>query len=259
MEPERAYWERRLADSGGLGAVGWLGLGEPFNAWMYRVRRRLFLRRLRPLVENRALDVLDVGSGTGFYVGLWKELGARTIVGSDITETAVERLRQRFPEHEFRRLDIGGEEIPDERFDAISAMDMLFHITDDAAYERAFGNLARLLKPGGLLVFTENFVHGPERSGPHQVSRSLDQIVAVIARSGLRPVSRRPVFVLMNGPVDSDSRLLRQGWRVLGPLLYRWPRAGGPIGALMAAVEVPLASIMREGPSTEMMIGRKPG
>jgi SAM-dependent methyltransferase len=251
MEPELAYWERRLADSGSLGAVGWLGLGEPFNAWMYRVRRRLFLRRVRPLVN--APEVLDIGSGTGFYVERWRELGAKSIVGSDITDTAVERLRARFPEHEFRRLDIGGD-VNLGRFDAVSAMDMLFHITDDDAYERAFRNLAGLVKPGGLLVFTENFVHGPALTGPHQVSRPLERIESLVRESGFEPLWRRPVFVLMNGPVDSSSRLLRTWWRLLGRVLQRWPSAGGAVGALLAPVELALASSRREGPSTEMMV-----
>ena len=103
---ERSYWEGRLSDAYSLDGVGWRGLGEPFNRWMYRVRRRLFLRRMRPLVKGRAPDVLDVGSGTGFYVERWLELGAGSVTGSDITSTAVERLSARFPGQEFRRLDV---------------------------------------------------------------------------------------------------------------------------------------------------------
>ncbi|HEU0023315.1 MAG TPA: class I SAM-dependent methyltransferase, partial [Thermoleophilaceae bacterium] len=156
---ERAYWEERLSRAYSLDGVGWFGLGEPFNRWMYAVRRRLFLRRIGPLVEPAA-EVLDVGSGTGFYVERWLELGVRSVTGSDLTGTAVERLQARFPGHEFHRVDIGGDvtELGADRFAAISAVDMLYHITSDQSYERAFANFARLLKPGGLLVFTENFV-----------------------------------------------------------------------------------------------------
>jgi hypothetical protein len=138
-------------------------------------------------------------------------------------------------------------------------MDMLFHITDDGAYERAFANLAAMLRPAGLLVFTENFVHGPARGGPHQVSRPLEEIERIARRSGLEPLWRRPVFVLMNGPVDSQGRLLRGWWRLVGRLLQRWPAAGGAIGAALAPLELALASLKREGPSTEMMVCRKPG
>ncbi len=117
-------------------------------------------------------------------------------------------------------------------------MDMLFHITDDDAYGRAFANLARMLRPGGLLVFTENFVHGPRRAGAHQVSRPLAEIEALVRAAGLEPLWRRPAFVLMNGPVDSDSRLLRGAWGVLTRIprapagrRARAGRSAGPAGA----------------------------
>ena len=167
MEAERSYWERRLAESNTLSGVGWLGLGEPFNRWMYRVRRWVFLRRIRPLLSGSPKDVLDVGTGSGFYIERWLELGpARSRVRISPTPRWT-ALRQRFPGQRFVRLDIGADGIPLERgaFDAISAMDMLFHLTDDQAYERAIGNLAEMLRPGGLLVFTENSYTGPPGPG----------------------------------------------------------------------------------------------
>ena len=259
MEAERTYWERRLAESNTLSGVGWLGLGEPFNRWMYRVRRWVFLRRIRPLLSGSPADVLDVGTGSGFYIERWLELGAGSITGADLTDAAVGRLRQRFPAQRFVRMDIGSDGVPLEpgSFDAISAMDMLFHLTDDGAYERAIGNLAEMLRPGGLLVFTENFVHGPAKAGPHQVSRSLEQIEGLVRGAGLVPLWRRPAFVLMNGPVDSDSRVLAASWAAITRALTRWPRAGSVLGALIAPLELLLISTRREGPSTEMMACRK--
>ena len=259
MPGERSYWEGRLTGAYSLDGVGWQGLGEPFNRWMYRVRRRLFLRRMRPLVEGRAPDVLDVGSGTGFYVERWLELGAGSVTGSDITSTAVERLSARFPAQDFRRLDVSADvdDLEPESFDAISAMDVLFHITDDDAYERAVRNLARLLRPGGLLVLSENFVHGPALRSTHQASRPLDTIEGLLRTAGLEPVWRRPVFFLMNGPADSDSRLLRGSWGLTTRLLARRPGAGHVLGPLLAPIELTLASLRSEGPSTEMMVCRR--
>ena len=42
----RAYWEERLGRRPGREGVGHAGLGEGLNGWMYRVRRRVFLREL---------------------------------------------------------------------------------------------------------------------------------------------------------------------------------------------------------------------
>ncbi len=259
MPGARSYWEGRLTDAYSLDGVGWQGLGEPVNRWMYRVRRRLFLRRMRPLVEGHAPHVLDVGSGTGFYIERWLELGAGSVTGSDITSTAVERLSARFPAQDFRRLDVSADvgDLEPESFDAISAMDVLFHITDDDAYERAVRNLARLLRPGGLLVLSENFVHGPALRSTHQASRPLETIESLLRAAGLEPIWRRPVFFLMNGPADSRSRLLRASWGLTTRVLARRPGAGHLLGPLLAPVELALASLRSEGPSTEMMLSRR--
>src|SRR4051794_9078605 len=109
FDPER-YWSDRLSQTFSLGGVGWLGLGESFNRWMYAVRRRVFARTLRGRVESHA-RVLDVGSGTGFYVALWRELGVKDVTGSDLTNVAVERLEDRFPGLRFEQLDISAEHV----------------------------------------------------------------------------------------------------------------------------------------------------
>ena len=150
-----------------------------------------------------------------------------------------------------------GEELEPESFDAISAMDVLFHITDDDAYARAVDNLARMLRPGGLLVLSENFLHGPALRSTHQASRSLETIEGLLRAAGLEPLWRRPVFFLMNGPADSDSRAAAEQ---LGPdhAAARAPAgAGHVLGPLLAPVELALASVRREGPSTEMMVCRR--
>src|SRR5439155_5163406 len=138
-------------------------------------------------------------SGTGYYIDRWREAGAERIVGADIAPAAVERLRERYPEQSFTELDIGGpaDELPEGSFDAVSAMDVLFHITDDERYGKALANLSALLRPDGVLVLTENF---PGAKGPrarHQVSRPLEQFEAAAAAAGLRIEERRPMFALM--------------------------------------------------------------
>src|SRR5262245_19081086 len=102
---------------------------------MYRVRGAVFDRVVSALkgATWTGIPVLDVGSGTGFYVERWRRTGA-AVTGLDLTEVAVEELRRSFPEIPFVRADIGGalEQIPlpAERFQAISAFDVLFHLVD---------------------------------------------------------------------------------------------------------------------------------
>jgi len=258
----REYWEGRLSRSYTLGDVGWLGLGTGLNGWMYRVRRRVFLQALQPLIENPAqARVLDVGSGTGFYVERWHDLGVPAVTGSDLTQTAVDQLAGRHPSDRFTRFDVGSEELPFElgSFDAVSAMDVLFHIMDDDRFARAFQNISTLLRPGGLFVFSENCLHDRRLQTKNWTSRRLADIEAVVADAGLEIVERRPMFVLLNAPVDSHSRALNASWRLLTRLARTRNALGAVVGAALYPLELALVSRLREGPSTELVICRRRG
>jgi SAM-dependent methyltransferase len=256
----RAYWEQRLGERYTLDGVGWVGLGTAFNALVYRLRRRLFLRTVRRVLPRREeARVLDIGSGTGFYVDCWHALGVRAVAGADITDVAVTALRGKHPQDRFERFDVGGTELPFEpgSFDAISCMDVLFHIVDDARFARALENLAALLAPGGVLVFSDNFLHGPAIRTEHQVSRSLAEIESALSAAGLDVVERRPMFVLFNTPVDSQSRVLRAWWSLLSSVALRSNALGAALGALAYPLELLLVSTWRDGPSTELMVCRR--
>lgn len=256
------YWNTRLREQFSLEGVGWLGMSEPFNRWMYKARRDVFVREVtRHIGDMSNMRVLDVGSGTGMYVELWKSAGAAGVVASDFSEVAVDNLHSRFPADEVVQLDITDLErsgLSDRQFDIVSAMDMLFHIVDDDAYERAIGNLVGLLKPGGYLVFTENFLRGATQRGEHQVSRSALVTESLLSSSGATPVTRRPTFVLMNTPVDSDSRVLHFWWRHLGATVRRGPRFANLLGGAVYGVESCVVRVGHyRGPSTKLAIWRK--
>jgi SAM-dependent methyltransferase len=256
----RSYWEERLGGTYSLGGVGWFGLGEGFNRWMYRVRRHVFRRTARKAAgELSAARVLDVGSGTGFYIERWHELGARDVSGVDITDVAVQQLSSRFPGDSFQRCDIteGTGDLPAGAFDAISIMDVLFHIVDDDRYERAIANLHSLLRPGGTVILTENLLHGDWHRGEHQVSRDADWILGLLERTGFDVVARGPLFVLMNTPVDTRSRLLKGWWWLLMNVMARLRWLGGPLGAAIYPAELALTATLREGPTTEIVAARK--
>jgi len=254
------YWEDRLTRDYSLASVGWLGLGTSYNRWMYRVRQWLFMHRVPRFCPRADFDVLDIGSGTGFYIALWERLSPRSITGIDITDIAIRRLTELFPNHTFIRADITDEVtgIVDKQFDVISAMDMLFHLVDDDDYRHALHNVSALLKPGGIFIFTENFLHVKESKGVHQVSRSLKTLRTLIQEVGLDEISRRPVFVLMNSPTDSSSRVHAKFWSLLSRGVQHHELIGAFTGACLYPLEIILASALSEGPSTEMMVCQKP-
>jgi SAM-dependent methyltransferase len=264
MDTERfdaeRYWSDRLEQEFSLEGVGYLGLGEPYNRWMYAVRRRVFREVVTGRVDLPNASVLDVGSGTGFYVDLWRELGARQVTGSDLTAVAIEQLGERFPDACFQVLDLTKPlKSNSGPFEAISAMDVLFHIVDDEGYAQAIQNLAGMLAPRGVLIFTENLLHGRTERGRHQTSRSLEDVTSLLTAAGLEVELRRPVFVLMNTPVDSDNALLKRSWKAVNILVRGHSRRGWAVGAALFPLDLGLGRLMQEGPSTEIVVCRKRG
>lgn len=256
-----SYWHNRLSRTPGLEGVGFVGLGRFYNDWLYVVQRRVFLRQVKTLRLNWAkTNVLDVGSGTGFYIRLWKSVGVRSITATDITEVAVRRLGKQFPGVECLKLDIG-DAIPDNlarrRYGVVSAFGVLYHILDDEGYRRAFENIHHMLHPGGVLIFSENFVHGHSVRATHQVSRPLSHIERVLKDTGFFITSRVPMFFIMNVPVDTRNPLLRTAWKVMQFAVARLKILGALLGALEYALQISLSSWVTEGPSTELMICEK--
>ncbi|PWU80630.1 MAG: hypothetical protein DLM72_11190 [Candidatus Nitrosopolaris wilkensis] len=78
----RNYWETRLSENLGLHGTGWLKLGRHYYNWMYKIRRKVLLRKIKSLcIDFNNSDVMDVGCGTGFYIDMWKELGIKSMGG----------------------------------------------------------------------------------------------------------------------------------------------------------------------------------
>jgi SAM-dependent methyltransferase len=258
----RNYWEKRLEKAFGLHGVGYANLGLGFNRWMYRIRRAVFLREVGKHVRVTGdTKVLDIGCGTGFYIDRWKEMGVGDITGLDLTEVVVANCSKKYPEYKFVREDVGEKTLtaPLGTFDCISAFDVLFHIVDDQRFENAFRNIASLCKPGGIFVMSDNFLHGQCVCVGHQASRSLDEIEHVVMAAGFDIVERRPMFFLMNDPIDSNNPLFKLFWTALMLAVSLHNVAGSAIGGVLYPLELLLTRVVKEGPSTEILICKKRG
>ncbi|MDI6787413.1 MAG: class I SAM-dependent methyltransferase [Planctomycetota bacterium] len=258
----KEYWEKRLRDTEGIAGVGYLGMGQGYNRWLYKVRRQIFLRQVKSLgLSYDNIHVLDIGSGTGFYVEIWKSLGVRAVTGSDITSIAIERLMKHFPEFEFYQLDIGGsleqQQFAGRKYDVISAFDVLFHIVDDNQYQKAITNISEMLRPGGLSLFSENFLHRNTIRLQHQVSRPLSEIEDFLKGAHLEIVRRIPMFFIMNYPADSTNIVFKQLWNLMMIPVRKSEVIGFVIGGLLYPLELLLTALVHESPSTEMMVCKK--
>ena len=93
----KEFWEQRLGEHFDLRGTGETGLPLAYNQACYALRRHELERALRDAgVSLTGKRVLDVGSGTGFFVAFYLERGA-DVTGLDLAEVSVERLRQQLP------------------------------------------------------------------------------------------------------------------------------------------------------------------
>lgn len=257
----REYWEKRLSEKWGLHGVGHLSYGRPYNEWLYRIRKRVFLRKLKELpVDLVHAEVLDIGSGTGFWLHMWKAVGVHSVVGSDLTQVAVQNLRSENSGTEIVELDVTDEEVVsgiERQFDIISAFDVLFHIVDEKRFASAIANIARLLRPGGYFFFSDCLLHKRSRHAAHEVDRTLDEFTRELQTSGLEICSRVPVFVLMNTPIDLPLEFPQLAWRLMMSPVRFAPWLGHIYGALLYLPEILLTRVLPEGPTTEMVTCRK--
>lgn len=256
------YWEDRLHKIGGLEGVGFKKLGQSFNKWAYKVRKNVFLSQLTKLNLNiKNSNVLDIGSGTGFYIQAWHELGATKITGVDITPTSVENLKKTFPIHHFFQSDIGDINFNNSnqfsQYDLISSMDVLFHIVDDTRFEQAVKNIASITAKDGYFVYSDNFLNQDTKRGESQVSRSKKYLLDVFANNGFEVITFKPFMYLTNAPIDSKNPLLKAHWYLLENFLYVMPFMGNVIGPLMYPIEMLLVNNSNESPTTEFVIFKK--
>lgn len=258
----KEYWEKRLKQDYSLQGVGFINLGKSYNNWLYKVRKIVFHKLIMSLkIDTRQCNVLDIGSGTGFYIDRWAETGATNISGADITNVVIQNLSAKYPEHQFFNLDISDTDslktLPHANYDIISSFDVLFHIVDDAKFDQAISNISHILANGGLFIFSDNFIHQPTVRGVHQVSRSMDDIIKVLQANNLQVIKNVPMFILMNYPIDSTNRFLQLIWKGVAKIAALHDTLGFIIGALLFPIELLLLAVMKESPTTEIMICKK--
>ena len=104
--------------------------------------------------------VADVGTGSGFVAEAALDAGAR-VIGIDNSSGMLSEVERRFAGRPFEARSGEADVLPlaDGEVDAVLANMFLHHAPDPAA---AIGEMARALKPGGVLVITDADSHEHE-------------------------------------------------------------------------------------------------
>ena len=108
--------------------------------------------------QKEALDVLDIGTGPGFFPVILGEKGHR-VTGIDISENMLAFAKRNAADHgipsRFYKMDCTRTEFEDDSFDLILSRNLTWTLLDP---EGAYTEWKRILRPGGrLMIFDANW------------------------------------------------------------------------------------------------------
>ena len=186
-------------------------------------RSPYLLRQVRELLRHAGIRpgdrVLEVGCGMGRYTLLLAELGI-AVEGLDLTPGLLEKLQ----EYNGGRFEIplrAGDVITfppalEGRFDAVVGFFALHHFHDlDACY----GAMARLVRPGGPVVFLEPNPYNPS----YYVQIAITPTTTWQGERGILNMRRAPIFSAMERAGLAEPNVERFG--LFPPVLANMTRA----------------------------------
>jgi ubiquinone/menaquinone biosynthesis C-methylase UbiE len=121
------------------------------SLWRGATRKRL----LPWLTEGAALGdhLLELGAGFGAATGEWKKRVAR-VTSLEYRGKSMKRLAENWPGGNGGavRGDASSLSFPDGTFSSVAAILMLHHLLTPEAQDRAFAEVRRVLRPGGIFL-----------------------------------------------------------------------------------------------------------
>lgn len=194
-ERVQRYWTQRAHD---FGTVRKNELKDPISLrWLEEIERFF--------PEDRKLDILDAGTGTGYFAVLLSMRGHR-LTGIDLTEAmldeAEEAARENGVSARFMLMDAQYTKFEAESFDAIISRNLTWTLSEP---ERAYREWYRLLRKGGVLLnFDADYA---------QNVRNRNQKNSCISKEGVyghigvtKELSRENAEITLSMPASSFKR-----------------------------------------------------
>ncbi len=161
IDAVRSFWESNPLWTGESGAQE--GSREFFDE-----HRRVYVEdcfageldpRTLPTTDPDA-PILDLGCGPGFWTETFLQLGFRDVTAADLTEHALELVRQRCAWSDIKptiaRENAESLTFDDCSFSHVNCQGVIHHTPHP---ERAVAEIARVLKPGGTAVISVYYLH----------------------------------------------------------------------------------------------------
>ncbi len=179
-EPGREYWEQRARQFGARSVLN-LGHGDgEYEAVTEAQKRELFPHLSRALHGDERL-VVDLGCGPGRFTRDLAELTRGRAIGLDIVQAFLD-MAPRDPRVEYRLMGEGTLDLPDGCADVVWVCLVLGGI-EGPTLSRTAAEVARILRPGGLLFLVENTASMPDSE--HWAFRSAAEYRAMFPSVGL--------------------------------------------------------------------------
>lgn len=206
----KEYWEQRLRRFCNLEGVGCLGCGEFLNSHVYRAKVRTLERLARKFkISFVGKEVLDVGSGIGFWIDYYLRKDAKLIYGIDIAGEAIKFLTKKYAsksnvklfEGDFSSLDL------DRKFDVVNVFDVAYHVVDDPLWIKFIENCCKHVKSGGSIFITDTFKQDYRMEITHMKFRSLNAYRKILQKNGVKIVSIVPMYSILSYPYTGNPDL----------------------------------------------------
>ncbi|NCB91671.1 MAG: methyltransferase domain-containing protein [Clostridia bacterium] len=158
------------------------GYSEVNHKELEGIQKRAWLKVLEeyfPKGEKGKIQILDIGTGPGFFPMILSEAGYH-VTAVDYTEGMLEKAKENLREAgenlmeqvEFRRMDAQNLEFEDESFDVVISRNLTWNLEEP---EKAYSEWSRVLKKGGcILNFDANwygYLYDDEKKAAYEQDR----------------------------------------------------------------------------------------
>ena len=161
------YWNKRTnnildkkPDIDDISLSFYKGFPLWFNKLVARIKDNTLKKLLKHVLPIDNLNVLDIGCGSGRYVKILSDLGAK-VTGIDISKRIIDRCKHNYPNIQFFNSSLQNFKFNSDKFDLILSSTTLQHIPDNEKKE-AFKKISNLLNDKGSLLIIENQIDRSE-------------------------------------------------------------------------------------------------
>jgi ubiquinone/menaquinone biosynthesis C-methylase UbiE len=209
----RAEYQRRAREI----PEDFYSIGKPANLLMHQqtLRSCIYLLQQAGMFPLAGRRVADIGCGAGAWLLEYIQWGAdpSQVAGIDLMEDRLNRARRRIPQADLHLGNASGLPWPDESFDLVSQMLVFHNIFDPALKQAVAGEMLRVLKPGGAVLWFDLRVNNPRNPQVKCLRRREIHSLFPGCRIQLQPVLLAPPL----------ARRIARHWWALGEALHIFP------------------------------------